>query len=358
MNTPKSAKQMSRNNIAQDQESDKQNAVKKTKVSSNTNPQSKSGGKANSNFEIEKSKGRLPAASRLGKHPLPKERVKAPPQRVRPTGSATAQPTVQKNLKTKQPVHTGKPPVIGKSLVGPSTVVHNRPMAKGRAFTREALQNRLKKKSPWYDSIMNPIKGGGVKIPDPIGTETGTYQHVQNVSVGANSNGIAGLRVICPYVNSFHTDDFPDGTPSEGSNYQVTNVTATVDNLAWGDFLIPTNPHIAFPFDTVPALMKANARTHRVVSACVVAQNEASAVGDAGETTMFVTPMGCNPRNVSYKVYQSQYDSIILPNNVHSPAVARWYPCQGTSYIYDDGTVDTSDAGILASYQDFRDPNS
>ena len=88
---------------------------------------------------------------------------------------------------------------------------------------------------------MDPIRGGGVKIPDPVGTDTGTYQHVENVSVGVNANGIAGLRIITPYINNYHYG----GDDNDGSNYQITSDTSTLSNLKWG--VTPTPGSGAYP---------------------------------------------------------------------------------------------------------------
>jgi len=222
---------------------------------------------------------------------------------------------------------------------------------------QEKIQSRLRKKSPWYDSITKPITGGGVKIPDPIGTDTGTYQHVQNVTVSVTAGGICGLRVICPYINNFDNSD--------GYNYQISNPGAPTASVTWGDGTATQGG--SFPFATIPDLMRANARSHRVVSACVIAQPEISTLNDAGEMCAFVTPLSCKqsapgPTSnvILYSDYQAQWDSSMIPVNAHKPVIARWYPLEG-EFKYFNGSEDVEPADHepnLISYRDFVSPGS
>jgi len=215
--------------------------------------------------------------------------------------------------------------------------------------SKALMQSRLKKKSPWFDSIMDPVAGGGVKIPDPIGTNTGTYQHVENVSVPVNANGVAGLRIITPYINSYLNGN------EDGSNYQTTIPASTTGSLVWGARSIATN---AFSFLDIPAIMKANSSQHRVVSCAVIAHPEVSTLADAGEICAFVTPFRANDNTVSYAELQYQWDSTLLPVNVHKPAIARWYPLESQIKDFNGQTEvpDTEEDGNT-SYRDFIDPN-
>lgn len=222
--------------------------------------------------------------------------------------------------------------------------------------TPSAIQSRLKKKSPWFSSIMEPIKGGGVKIPDPVGTDTGTYQHVQNVSVPVNTNGIAGLRVITPYVNNYRYG-LSDG---DGSNYQTTSTASTMASLNWTGPIPPYTPgNGAFAFSDIPAIMKANAQSHRVVSASVECQPEVSTLSDAGEMCAFVTPFDCNDSGVDYNSLQKQWDTSLMPVNQHKPLAARWYPLSSDFQLFN--TIETVQDGnnepSTMSYQDFIDPD-
>jgi hypothetical protein len=215
--------------------------------------------------------------------------------------------------------------------------------------TAERMQGRLKKKSPWFQSIRNPVSNGGVKIPDPIGTDTGTYQHIENIAVAVNEKGCAGLRIVTPYINSV-----PCPGSLDGWNYQVTREGADEAGITWGS----SDPAIiagAMPFNRVPALMKANARSHRIVSASIVAQSEVSTLNDMGELCSFITPFGCNPNGTAYKDYVMQYDSTIAPVNIHKPLIARWYPLQAEA----NPTTPESSFPTFenVSYQDFVNPN-
>jgi hypothetical protein len=214
------------------------------------------------------------------------------------------------------------------------------------------IQERLKKKSPWFDSIMSPINGGGVKIPDPVGTNTATYQHVESVNVNANEQGISGLRIISPYINNYQYGQ----TEGPGSNYQIVSTTGTLANLNF----VGANPSGigAFPFgDDLPASMKANAQSHRIVSGYVVAETEVSTLADAGEMCAFVKPFSCNPHSVPYSVLQSQWDTTLTPVNKHRAVAARHYPISSDYVPFNCASEIADQEPPAISYQDFVDPN-
>lgn len=213
------------------------------------------------------------------------------------------------------------------------------------------IQSRLKKKSPWFSSIMSPIDNAGVKIPDAVGTDTATYQHVENVSVAVNAQGVAGLRIISPYINNYHYGSADD----DGSNYQTTTDISSVSDLQWG--VIPTPGQGAKPFARIPAIMKSTAQSHRVVSASVVMQPEISTLNDAGEMCTFVKPFDCNDSNVAYSTLQSQWDSALMPVNKHSPMIARWYPIDSDYEIFNTVESVVTDEPDTISYQTFIDPD-
>jgi len=102
--------------------------------------------------------------------------------------------------------------------------------------------------------------------------------------------------------------------------------------------------------------MKANARSHSIVSAAVIAQPEVSTLSDAGEMCAFVTPLEVNVWSSPYSLYQYQWDSCILPVNAHKPLISRWYPVEGQYQLF-NGQEDISDDGRNISYRDFQNPN-
>lgn len=240
--------------------------------------------------------------------------------------------------------------------ISSSPALSNRVASKARVGPSgpSGIQERLKKKSPWFSSIMEPIKGGGVKIPDPVGTDTGTFQHVENVSVAVGTNGIAGLRIISPYINNYKY-----GAPAaDGSNYQVTHTSATVGNLLFSETQGGAPGNGAQPFARVPAMMKSTAQSHRIVSCSVLAQPEVSTLSDAGEMCAFVKPYDCNDSAVAYATLQSQWDSALMPVNAHKPLMSRWYPVKSDFEIFN--TVESVNAGEeppVIGYDDFIDPD-
>jgi len=202
---------------------------------------------------------------------------------------------------------------------------------------------------------MEPIKGGGVKIPDAVGTHTGTYQHVENFTVPVGTNGIAGLRVISPYVNDY---TYLEAGASDGSNYQVTNPDATTANLAWQGASPPAAPGTgAYAFTDLPQMMKDVAQLHRIVSASVVAECETSTLQDSGEMCAFSTPFGCNTSSVPYATLQTQWDSSLMPINVHKPMCARWYPLKSQFNPFDTTQSINDEITKEIGYDDFVQPD-
>lgn len=234
-----------------------------------------------------------------------------------------------------------------------SPTIAGRQVAKARVGPSDPynIQERLKKKSPWLQSIVEPISGGGVKIPDPVGTDTGTWQHVQSVSVQVGPQGCAGLRIVCPYINSYKELN----TNPNGCNYQITTGTSSTATLAWGAGATLGG---MISFQKTPEIIKASAQSHRVVSASVVAQPEISTLGDAGEMLAFVKPFSANAFDVTYQEMQAQWDSCMMPVNQHKAFGAKWYPCQ-SDYNLHDGSEEVKITGEPAtiSYQDFIDPD-
>ena len=84
---------------------------------------------------------------------------------------------------------------------------------------------------------------------------------VFDTTVSINAQGVAGLRVACPYPNR---ENITDG---EGYNYQITAASTTAANIDWGDGTAATGG-LAFPSNETTVN---NARACRVVSACVIA---------------------------------------------------------------------------------------
>lgn len=250
-------------------------------------------------------------------------------------GSRNVNPLRQATVKSNSSALSGR--VATSARVGPSGP--------------SGIQTRLKKKSPWFSSIMEPIKGGAVKIPDPVGTDTGTYQHVENVSVAVNANGVSGLRIISPYCNNFHYA----GADDDGSNYQTTTSLSKVTDLSWGSTAVPGQG--AYPFARVPAMMKSTAQSHRVVSCSVIAQPEVSTLSDAGEMCAFVKPFDVNDSNVTYPTLQSQWDSALMPVNAHKPLIARWYPIKSDFELFNTITSINNVEPPVVGYDDFIDPD-
>lgn len=213
-------------------------------------------------------------------------------------------------------------------------------MPKKGTTSEDQIQNRLKKKSPWYQSLVDPKHNAGVKIPDENGCETGTMQLVQHVPVTIGANGCAGLRVTYPYPNLHNSGS------ALGSNFQITNAaTSTSGNAHWGNGTVDGNM-IAFKSNST---LQASTQGVRIVSASITATPECTDLNDSGEGCAFQTPFDVDNVNVAYNDIVNKFGSATLANNKKKALISRWYPTQ----MSDD------QEGVFKSmsYKDFVDPN-
>ena len=199
-------------------------------------------------------------------------------------------------------------------------------MPKMKGDPQKVMNNRLKKKSPWFTSIQDPLHGADCKIPDETGVETGTCQVVQRYTTESNANGVCGLRVICPYVNSVK---MTAAQLLDGANIQTVDPAASALTIAWGSGNVVGGAwtvNVATPFDGISELQSIT-NAHRVVSAALYVQPEASLSNNAGELCLFARAFS-GDFSPSYTDYTNYYKSVIMTMSAlsQSAGVARWYP--------------------------------
>lgn len=197
----------------------------------------------------------------------------------------------------------------------------------------ETIQRRLKKQSPWFSSIVDPLHGADCKIPDETGIETGVLQIVQRGTVSSNSSGVCGARVISPYIN------LQGG--STGVNIQVTNTSATGTSIAWGDGTLNGNSR-GFQFNGSSEL-RTITNAHRIVSAGMYVQPEPSLSNNSGEIVLWQAPFSIEDSPV-YTDYMNRYKSVVLPINSNQASKVVWVPFAREdwsfkSFIKTDGTI-------------------
>lgn len=278
----------------------------------------------------------LPAqkSQKGGEKPGPKAKVDALP--AAPKGRSAAAPA-KKMVRSeipKAPVNRG--------------LKMKMPKGKGE----EQIQRRLKKQSPWFNSILNPLHGADAKIPDETGVETGTTQIVFKDTVTANANGLAGWRSNTLYINSVNID----ATPTEiiGHNYDHLADDAGLINIDWNS----TNQWPGADD------LKAITGSHRIVSASLTVMPETSLATNQGEFTLFSAPFTVET-SPHYLDYVNKYKSTTLPVNCNKPGIVRWYPIakedisfknfirtEGTRFattISDDASVPLWELGFIAA---------
>jgi hypothetical protein len=168
------------------------------------------------------------------------------------------------------------------------------------------VHGNLKKKSPWFQSIQDPLHGADCKIPDEVGDETGTLQNVARAVCTVGAGGSAGFRINTPY-SCF------GGVTGQG---WTKNTAASAPNpLLWG-------PDIAWESSSV---LMDYAQGHRVVSCAVYVQPACSLADCSGEMCFFQSPMDRQGYS-SYDSYADLYGSVLVALNSTKPTCVRWYP--------------------------------
>lgn len=185
----------------------------------------------------------------------------------------------------------------------------------------ELIEKRLKKTSPWFQSLVDPLRGADVKIPDSVGIETGTLQLVQKGTITPSSTGVCGVRTVCLHPNL-------SGSPLASQNFQVLLTTSTTSDLDW-------NPSY-LAFDTSDVLTSFSQGV-RVVSASLTLQSESSLSNNAGAMTAYCLPYGhsLTPDSQTLSHYQNYYKSSVIPINNNQPAEVLFYPVKENGGMYD-----------------------
>lgn len=213
----------------------------------------------------------------------------------------------------------------------------------------DQIQERLKKKSPWYQSILDPNSGADVKIPDSTGIETGTLQCVMIEQLPVTSDGYFGIKIDSPYPNKQGTGyvahNFQKWTPNAGTPIWGNGATAGTSPLA------------------TDAALKAYAEGVRVVSASLAVWSESSLAFNSGEMVGFTNPWDIvseplEGTGANYDYYLNRYKSTIVPINNNKPVITRWFPVKmaGQRTQIFSGNNQTSADNIGLSYDTFYSP--
>lgn len=184
----------------------------------------------------------------------------------------------------------------------------------------DKMDENLKKKSPWYSSLRDPIQGAGAKIPDETGINTAVMQLVQKVSVPINPAGMAGCEIVSPYING-------TGSGAASQNYRTTTSLSTTTAIAWNTQL---------PFSNSVS-MQTLSLAHRVVSAAIYGEYEGTTLNDSGDVTSYFLPYAPNAQT-QLAPLQATFGSSVLPVNKArtKPVVSRWFPINVNNQSYKD----------------------
>lgn len=252
------------------------------------------------------------------------KQVASPPSQAQVTKAQKLNP---KGLSVSMAMSEGRPPT--KSLKKSSRQIN---LARGLPISEEStalhfpenkadkVHDNLKKCSPWYQSIMDPMHGADCKIPDNCGEETGCLQLVQRVSQTI-AVSLVGLK-----SQTLHSTELSPPLPAP-LGFTQADSTSTPGNIVWAT--------AQTAWDTNPALI-AYAQSHRVVSAALYVQPECNLANCSGEICMFQGPMvEVFPNGATYDDYANHYGSVLFPLNSTKPMMVRWFPISRGAQTYD-----------------------
>lgn len=212
------------------------------------------------------------------------------------------------------------------------------PKLKGKD-TGKIIEGRLKKQSPWFQSISDPLHGADCKIPDETGVETGTLQIVQRAIVTSPASGVCGAKILTPYVNNSNV------VAGTGVNFQIVGSTATATTISWGD---GTTAGVGrgFQWNGSEEIQEIT-NAHRIVSCGMYVQPEPSLSENKGEITLFANPF-VREDSPLYNDYMNSYKSVVVPLNSNKASCVLWYPVAREdwsfkSFIRTNGNVLTDD---------------
>lgn len=224
-------------------------------------------------------------------------------------------------------------------------------------MTAEEFTKRLKKRSQWWCSIEDPVTGAGARIPDPCGFNTATYQFVQRFTLPVNAQGIAGLRVVSPYLQS--AGNAASTTNAGASQYQVTNVNAAASALNWSDgsttsnglLFTQANSNLASPAGSSLASVA------RPVSGCVYGVYTGTSLSDAGEFVSYAaTGPGSTGDTTGDTYYRQLYGTTVVPIKGSRCAASRLFPQKLATWVQ-GGVVQQANADYSTFVPTDRLPN-
>jgi hypothetical protein len=191
--------------------------------------------------------------------------------------------------------------------------------------SRQDINSKLKKSSPWFISLCDPLHGAGEKIPDDVGEETGCLQLVQRgiKTVPSLANACAGVKTF-----TLH----PSGTDATQGYTVTSDSTSTQSSVDWFG---------GSAWDTTPTL-QSFARGVRVVSAAIYVQPECTLADASGEMTLFSIPNVDNTAITAYDDYAQAYGSVQVPMNNTGAVMAKWYPIKMVSDVTSNAFLDYS----------------
>lgn len=240
------------------------------------------------------------------------------------------QPAKKVTVKGKTAPRTQTKPPVVKNAIQNHSIRANTVNTKGPKLPRatmrrplhinaeDKIHDNLKQKSKWYSSIIDPARGGGVKIPDDVAVQTGTLQLNLETAMTVNPQGLTGFRTATLYPNS------APGGDSNGSNYDFLTTGSGIETITW------TNSNAGFP---TTAALKAYSHAVRIVSAGLYVQSEVSLSNATGEMMMGAYMMGMES-SPEIDEYRNNYGAAIMPLNMTEPMVAIWTPISRGTQTY------------------------
>lgn len=262
-----------------------------------------------------------PKGAKLSTRTPPNPNPKKPALQTNTTSNTTKKsgtPTKQRKIKPNASTIPKRAPTLGR-FGGPQFPQTSSSKPR-HVHLPSKIDNNLKRKSPWYQAIMNPSQGSGVKIPDDVSIQTGTVQCVLETNFTVGSHGYGGFRAFALHPNlvpGSSIEQYP------GLNVQNLNPESTTVLLDWQTgYGLPTNE-----------TLNSYSVGVRVVSAGLYVQPETSLAQATGEMILGYEPWDFSNSTV-IDTYRNQYGSSIMPLNQCKAMKTLWTPVSFDEQTY------------------------
>lgn len=245
-------------------------------------------------------------------------------------------------ISSKQPksAKTSTTPSTRKRPIHPNAVRHSSRAESGTSLmSADRMIGALKKRSPWYQSIMHPLQGGGARIPDPCGFETATFQFVYDGTMAASSTGFTGVRALGLQPSANLSSIVTLNADCYGFQQAATDASGSDIGFGLGGTAAATRGMCLTPDAMNTAISQGLSSMARVVSAAIHVWYEGALLNTAGDYVAYNNPAGLQSNGSSPNSFAALYGASVMPITQGRAAISRWLPITRNQSAITSGTT-------------------